>query len=187
MVSFHVVSLLTSIPVELALQVTRERLDRDNNLIARTNASKGNIMRLLEFVLRNSYFTYEKEHYHQTFGCVMGLPVSATIANLVMEFVEERAISTASHPPRWWYRYVDDRHVCLPKEYVVQEFRAHLYSMKPHIQLTTEVDSDNGLSFLDTTTVRANGRIHVNVYRKPTHTDKYLDFNSHHPANTEDQ
>ena len=54
-------------------------------------------MRLLKFVLRNSYFTYEKEPYHQTFGCAMGSPVSATIANLVMEFVEKRAISTATH------------------------------------------------------------------------------------------
>ncbi|XP_068736460.1 uncharacterized protein [Montipora capricornis] len=138
-------------------------------------------MRLLEFVLRNSYVTYEKEHYHQTFGCAMGSPVSATIANLVMEFVEERAISTAAHPPRWWYRYVDDSHVCLPKEYV-QEFHAQLNSINPHIQFTSEAESDNGLSFLDTTTVRANGRIPVHVYRKPTHTDNYLDFYSHHPA-----
>ena len=124
MVSFDVVSLFTSIPVELALQVTRERLERNNNLIEHTNVSKGNIMPLLEFVLWNSYFTYEKEHYHQTF-------VRATIANLVMEFVEERAISTAAHPPRWWYRYVDDSHVFLPKEYV-QEFHAHLISINPH-------------------------------------------------------
>ena len=170
MVSFDVVSLFKSIPVELGLQVTRERLDSDNNLIECTNVSKlkGNIMQLLEFVLWNSYFTYEKEHYHQTFGCAMGLPVSATIANLVMEFVEERAISTAAHPPRWWYRYVDDSHVCLPKEYV-QEFHAHLNSVNPHIQFTSEVESNNGLSFLDTTTVRANSRIQVNVYQKLTH------------------
>ena len=100
MVSFDVVCLFTSIPVELALQVTRERLDSDSNLIERTNVSKGNIMRLLEFVLRNSYFTYEKEHYHQTFGFAMGSPVNATIANLVMQFVQERAISAAAHPPR---------------------------------------------------------------------------------------
>ena len=26
-----------------------------------------------------------------------------------------------------------------------------------------------------------NGRVQVEVYRKPTHTDKYLDFGSHHP------
>ena len=34
--------------------------------------------------------------FQQTFGCIMGSPVSATIINL--EFIEERAISTAANP-----------------------------------------------------------------------------------------
>ena len=38
-----------------------------------------------------------------------------------------------------------------------------------------------GLPFLDTITIRRGTRLEVNVYRKPTHTDRYLDFNSHHP------
>ena len=77
-----------------------------------------NVMKLLEFVLKNSYFSYEQKHYQQTFGCAMGSPVSVTVANLVMEFVEERAISTAAHPPWWWYRYVENSQTCLQKEYV---------------------------------------------------------------------
>ena len=37
------------------------------------------------------------------------------------------------------------------------------------------------ISFLDTkTTRRTDGSIVVTVYRKPTNTDKYLDFDSHH-------
>ena len=99
----------------------------------------------------------------------------------MMEFVEERAISTAAHPPRWWYRYVDDSHACLEKKYV-QEFHDHLNSVNPHIQFTKEVEENNCISFLDTVTTRVHDRIQVSVYRKPTHTDKYLDFNSHHPA-----
>ena len=180
MVSFDVVSLFTSIPVELALRVTNERLQEDDTLTQRTNVSVTNIMKLLEFVLRNSYFTYKQEHYQQTFGCAMGSPVSATVANLVMEYVEESAITTAPHAPRWWYRYVDDSHACLQKENV-QEFHDHLNSINHHTQFTKEVEQNNCLSFLDTVTTRVSDRIQVYVYRKPTHTDKYLDFNSHHP------
>ena len=180
MVSFNVVALFTSIPVDLALKIVREKLQQDITLTERTDISVTNIMRLLEFVLKNSFFTYEQEHYQQTFGC-LGSPVSATIANLVMEYIEERAISTATHPPRWWYRYVDDSHGCLKKDYV-QEFHDHLNSVNPNIQFTREVEKDNRLSFLDTTTTRVRGCIQVSVYRKPTHTDRYLNYNSHHPA-----
>ena len=169
-VSFDVVALFTSIPVDLALQIVRGKLQQDVTLTERTDISVTNIIKLLEFVLKNSFFTYEQEHYKQTFGCAMGSPVSATIANLVMENVEERAISTATHPPRWWlYRYVDDSHACLKKDYV-QEFHDHLNSVNANIQFTKEVEQGNKLSFLDTTTTRVRGRIQVSVYRKPTHT-----------------
>ena len=76
---------------------------------------------------------------------------------------------------------MDDSHVCLKKDYV-QEFHDHLNSVNPSIQFTKEVEQGNRLSFLDTTTTRVRGRIQVSVYRKPTHTDKYLDYNSHHPS-----
>ena len=52
----------------------------------------------------------------------------------------------------------------------------HTYNLLVRLKATTVSP------FLDTTTIRANGRIKVNLYRKPTHTDKYLDFYSHHPA-----
>ena len=97
MVSFNVVALFTSIPLDLALQIVCEKLQQDFTLTERTDISVTNIMRLLEFVLKNSFFTYEQEHCQQTFGCNIGSPVSATIANLVMEYIKERAISTAAH------------------------------------------------------------------------------------------
>lgn len=55
----------------------------------------------------------------------MSSPVSAILANLVMEHVEERALSTEPHPPKWWYKYVDDSHVCLAREHLTK-FHSHL-------------------------------------------------------------
>ena len=76
---------------------------------------------------------------------------------------------------------MDDSHACLKKDYV-QEFHDHLNSVNPNILYTKEVEQGNRLSFLGTTTTRIRGRIQVSVYRKPTHTDKYLDYNSNHPS-----
>ena len=65
----------------------------------------------------------------------------------------------------------------------MDEFHQHLNSINPHIQfpLQFEDTKGQGLLFLDTITTRRGTQLEVNFYRKPTHTDRYLDFNSHHP------
>ena len=168
MVSFDVVSLFTSIPIELTLQVVKQILVQDNNLTTRTDISINNIIKLLEFVLRNSYFKYDGCHYQRISVCAMGSPISATLANIVMEHIEEIAITTAPHPSHWWFCFVDDSHTCLLKDYV-SEFHDHLNSINPNIQFTVEKETESKLAFLDTMTTRDNtNTIQVSVYRKPT-------------------
>ncbi|KAL9952730.1 hypothetical protein ACROYT_G040023 [Oculina patagonica] len=179
-VSFDVVSLFTCIPSNLAVEVVKERLYSDSSSSERTNLSVENIIKLLEFVLDSNFFVFQGTNYKQIFGCPMGSPVSAILANLVMEYVEEKALSSAPHPPKWWFRYVDDSHVCLKKEFV-DEFHSHLNSINQHIKFTIEVETEGSIAFLDTKTTRqVDGSIAVSVYRKATHTDRYLDFNSYH-------
>ena len=125
----------------------------DDTLSQRTNLSINNIMKLLKFVLDNCYFEYENTPYQQVFGCPMGSPVSALLANMVMEHIEEQALSTFVARPKWWFRYVDDSHACL-KKVEVNNFLCHLNSVNSSIQFTHEVESSDGLAFLDTNTKR---------------------------------
>ena len=63
----------------------------------------------------------------------------------------------------------------------VKELLDHLNSIEESIQFTVEVKQDGKLPFLDVLlTHDPHGTISTSVYRKPTHTDKYLDFDSHH-------
>ena len=58
----------------------------------------------------------------------------------------------------------------------------YLNSIDPHIKFTVEQPNEEGaIPFLDTLPKPKGEEISVSVYRKPTHTDKYLDFNSSHP------
>ena len=54
-------------------------------------------------------------------------------------------------------------------------------SFDPPISFTIEYEANGQLSFLDTLISYCDsGNLDISVYRKPTHTDRYLDFNSHH-------
>ena len=58
----------------------------------------------------------------------------------------------------------------------------YLNSIDPHIKFTVEQPNKEGaIPFLDTLPKPKGEEISVSVYRKPTHTDRYLDFNSSHP------
>ena len=101
-----------------------------------TNLTKDQVVELIRYVLKNSSFSYEGTMYHQTFGCAMGSPVSAVIAELVMGYVEAKALSTfPGVSPRWWKRYVDDSNCCI-KSNDLENFHRHLNSINQHIQKT---------------------------------------------------
>ena len=115
----------------------------------------------------------------------MGSPISPIVANLYMEIFETRAVSTSPHPPLMWKRFVDDTCVII-KETHKQEFLQHINSIDPHIQFTSEDSKDDGsMPFLDMLiTPTEDGRLNTSVYRKPTHTDMYLKWDSHHPISS---
>lgn len=102
LVSFDVVSLFTSIPVELAIQVATDVLSKDDTLQDRTAVPVEDIVDLLDFCLSTTNFKYNNTHYQQIFGTAMGSPVSAVMANLAMENLEQRALSTSLVQPRFW-------------------------------------------------------------------------------------
>ena len=111
LVSFDVVSLFTSIPVDVAVNLSHNRLVNDENLPERTALSVTavtDVIKLLDFCLSNTNFQYGHEHYKQIHGAAMGSPVSAVMANMVMEDLEERARTTLTNQPLFWKRFVDD-------------------------------------------------------------------------------
>ena len=179
MVSFDVVSLFTAIPVDKACDYIRKKLDEDTTLHLRTKLNTDEIISLLEFTLSNNYFMFNDSVYKQIHGCAMGSPVSPVVANLCMEVIEESAIAASTPPPKVWKRYVDDSFVIF-KEHSVSKFHDTLNAVDPKISFTINTENNGQISFLDTLITRKNGSVTIDVYRKPTHTDRYLEFNSHH-------
>ena len=63
-----------------------------------------------------------------------------------------------------------------------QEFPEYINSIDHHIQFTSEDSKPDGSTpFLDMMiTPKEDGRLSTTVYRKPTHTDLHLQWDSHH-------
>ena len=179
--SYDVSALFTSVPIDPALQIIKDLLVKDNTLKERTVMDVEDIILLLEFCLKNTYFSFQGQFYEQVEGAAMGSPVSPIVANLYMEYLEQKALSTAPHPPKFWGRYVDDTFV-IHKEANKQGFLQHINSVDPAIRFTVEDNKEDGsIPFLDTIVKpEADGGLSITVYRKPTHTDQYLQWDSHH-------
>ena len=119
--------------------------------------------------LEATYLAFEGKVYRQIHGTAMGSRVSVVVANLVMEDVEQKALSTFHTPPRFWRRYVDDTCTALPSN-LADSFHDHLNSIDPCMQFTIERESDDQLPFLDILLNREeDGSISTSVYRKATH------------------
>jgi hypothetical protein len=157
LISYDVTALFTSVPEDKALVIIEQRLEDEVTLQDQTKLSVKQVISLLKLWLETTYFIYDDTFYRQIHGAAMGSPVSPIVCNLYMEDFEIHAISTASHPPLWWYRYVDDTHTELKMIYE-QEFTDHLNSIDPDIKFTTEEQSNRSLPFLDTlTTINPDG------------------------------
>ena len=96
--SYDVTSLFTSVPIDPALNIIKDLVEKDEKLNDRTVLSVQNIMQLLGFSLNNTYFSFQNKFYEQVEGVAMGSPVSPIVANLYMEYFEEKTLKSAVSP-----------------------------------------------------------------------------------------
>ena len=103
----------TSVPIDPALNIIKDLLVKDNTLKERTVMGVEDIILLLEFCLKHTYFSFQGQFYEQVEGAVMGSPVSPIVANLYMEYLEQRL--WALHPTPQVLGQVCGWHFCHPQ------------------------------------------------------------------------
>ena len=167
-VSFDVVSLFTSIPLETARAIVLDRLSNDCTLEYRTNLTITELTEALDICLTSTYFTYNNKYYEQIFGIPMDSSLSPVIANMMMEDLEQQALSTFHNPPSIWVRYVDNIYAVVKTENV-NAFHKHLNTFNFSIQFTVEMETSGSIAFLDVQLTRElDGSISTSIFRKST-------------------
>ena len=96
--TYDVTALFASVPVDPAFAIIKDLLEKDPTPKNRTLISVGDIILLLEFCLKNTYFSFQGQFYEQVEGVAMCSPVSPIVADLNMEYFEKNSHSTVSHP-----------------------------------------------------------------------------------------
>jgi hypothetical protein len=183
MCSFDVINLFTNIPVELALEIVYLRLKQDLNLKERTQLTPKTIYNLLKLCNESSIFSFNGKYYEQIRGLSMGSNLSPIIAEILMQYFFNKAIQTFSNPPRILRWFVDDSFIIIDKKYL-NGFFNHVNNLGcefENIKFTKEIENQNKITFLDVLISRDSENFKCNVFRKPTHSNRYLNFNSNHP------
>ena len=99
-----------------------------------------------------------------------------------MEKFKRQAIESFPLKPRTWKCYVDDTDVVWPHgEDNLYCLFDHLNNRNENIKFAMEIEKNSCIPFLDALISRSdNGSITHHVYRKKTHTYRYLHTDSHH-------
>ena len=84
---------------------------------------------------------------------------------------------------RVWMRFVHDV-LAVVRKAEVERFLEHLNNTQPNILFTMELEQNRCLPFMDIRfTHLPSGALEREVYRKPTHTNRYIHADSHQPMN----
>lgn len=102
--------------------------------------------------------------------------MSPVVANRFMEGFETRALEWVSLPA-----CEEDTFILWPHTAEdLESFHTHLIAINHSIQFSCEEEERGQLAFLDVRVKKVSTIIATSVYRKPAHTDRYINYSSHH-------
>lgn len=176
MVSFDVVSLFPSIPVDIALSELEKYLDT----VDIPNNKKEIYKNVAKLCMEQNFFQFRNKFYKVEKGTNMGNPLSPLISELFMSAFEIH-LQNMGLLPRVWCRYVDDVFAIVKKDQV-EEILNNLNNQFTSIKFTLEKEVEGKLCFLDLQLNKTmKNKIEVSVYHKPTSTLRFITKDSHCP------
>ena len=90
MVSFDVKALFTSVPIQPAITIIKKLMEEEQSLQQRTTMSVNNIICLLEFCLKSTYFTHQGQHLNNWKGLPWALPLAQSLPTYIWRILKKR-------------------------------------------------------------------------------------------------
>ena len=181
MSSLDVESLFTNIPLEETIEIcTKLVFSNDSNS---HGLSKQEFRSLLTCATKDSFILFDGCYYMQIDGVAMGSPLGPTLANIFLGYHEQKWLEEcpSEFKPSYYRRYVDDIFLLFKNSSHIEPFRAYMNSRHSKMRFTSEAEFNNALPFLDVHVLRDNNAFITSIYRKPTFSGVYTNYNSFLP------
>ena len=176
--SLDVESLFTNLPLQETIDICIDNLFKNNEIV--NNLDKTEFRTLLQFATDDPWFIFNKVFYKQIDGVAMGSPLGPTMANIFLSFYEQHWLDNCptDFKPVFYRRYVDDIFVMFNSNDHLKLFTDYMNTCHHRIKFTSEAEQNGDMPFLDFKFTREGDHIISSVYRKPTFTGVYTNFES---------
>ena len=85
MITYDIKDLYANIPVNKTIEIAKNQLLKNND-----KQKTKQIITILKTILEQNYFSYQDTLYHPKKGIAMGSPISGTMAELFLQYIESR-------------------------------------------------------------------------------------------------
>ena len=148
------------------------------------NISASTIQFRISFCLDNSFFEFNGQFYSKDTGGTMGSPLVVELTEIRVADVENTALTTYKDPPNTYRHFVDDGIGDFRDKSHADGLLNYLNSLTDNLQYTIENPlHDGSLPYME---ILIHADKSTSVYRKPTHTNLCVRYNScaPHPPKT---
>ena len=138
------------------------------------------IIKLLKFLIENTYFTYDNEYYINQAGLTTGGHTSGAYAEIIVDYTYKEALKITPIEPKGLSTYVDDAWLLWTgtlEQFLT--FLSNLNSIWPTLNFTYEEEENNIINVLDLKIIRNKDNMTFAFHQKSTHSGTYLNYNSH--------
>ena len=177
LVTMDVTSLYTNIPHNKGILACKNFIEKHTSDLDFAN----DMATLIEFILKNNYFSFNNNFYLQSQGTAMGTKMAPAYANIFMDKIESEMLQNFPFKPSHYMRYIDDIFFIWPHGHsTLKDFHHFVNSFHHSIKFTFEI-STSEIPFLDVLVKLRSNSISTSVFYKPTDNHQYLHFSSSHP------
>ena len=180
MVSFDISALFTNVPVRETVNMIRDLVSSHNISL---DIPIDELCDLILLCVDHVQFSFNNRLFFQEDGIAMGSPLGPILSNIFVGYLEHFYLrDTINTFSVRYQRYVDDTFVIVRSENDANRLLSAFNAVHSNLKFTCEFQSDGCLPFLDVFVSRnKDGRALTAIYRKPTWTGLYLNYNSFVP------